>query len=205
MDYKDMLIVPFISESPMQKILPTLSEIWKSPEWKAQAVAFKEGKPCAWCRAKPGDTYTTKSKKSRKFGFSVHHIEKHKWGLSLYNQVKNKMFRKYWQDKTSKPLFLFPTGLSRKEYREQLKYEWENSHKEDIQTAFQEKKELIINDYLNLTEENAVVLCNRCHYARERGMVLCKICGKGYHKPKYDRCWKCSQVQKKGEAKDEEN
>ena len=120
---------------------PTLSEIWKSPEWKAQAAAFKEGKPCAWCGAKPGDTYTTRKGKTRKLGFSVHHIEKHKWGLPLYNQVKNQMFRDYWKERISRPMFLFPIQLSRKEYRVEQKYIWENSHREEIQTAFQEEKE----------------------------------------------------------------
>jgi len=174
----------------------TLSEVWKHPEWKAQANQFSEGKPCAWCGAKPGDIYTTRKGNTRKLGFSVHHIEKHKWGLPLYNQVKNQMFRDYWKEKTSRPFFMFPAGVSQKEYREQIKYEWENTHREAIQEKFTAEKQMILNDYIHLTDENAVVLCTRCHYAREKGMVLCKVCREGYHKPKYDRCWNCSQVQK---------
>jgi len=177
----------------------TLSAIWKSPEWKAQAKAFSEGKPCAWCGAQPGDTYTTRKGATRKLGFSVHHIEKHKWGLHLYTQIKNRLFREYYKALTSKFTFMYPPGLSKKEFREQTKFEWGKEHREEITVAFQAEKENIFNDYLNLTDENAVVLCSRCHYARERGMVLCKICGNGYHKPKYDRCWKCNQVLKANE------
>ena len=196
--------MPLMSEESMQKILPTLSEIWKSPEWKTQAKKFSEGKPCAWCGAKPGDTYETRKGATRKLGFSPHHIEKHKWGLPLYNEVKNQMFRDYWKKKTSQPLFLFPAGLSQKEYREQTKYGWENTYREVIQANFRAEKQRFLDDYLNLTDENAVVLCSRCHYAREKGMVLCKVCGKGYHKPKYDRCWDCNQVLKANEEKDTE-
>jgi len=185
--------MPLMSEEPMQKILPTLSELWKSPEWKAQAKTFSEGKPCTWCGAQPGDTYTTRKGDTRKLGFSPHHIEKHKWGLPLYNQVKNRLFGEYYKALTSKFTFMYPPGLSKKEHREQTKFEWKKTHREEITVAFQAEKERIINDYLNLTDENAVVLCSRCHYAREKGMILCKVCGEGYHKPKYDRCWSCNQ------------
>ena len=180
----------------------TLSELWKSPEWRKQAQAFSEDKPCAWCGAKPGDTYTTRKGSTRKLGFSVHHIEKHKWGLSLYNHVKNKLFREYYHALTSKITFMYPIGFSKKEYRKQTKYEWENTHRDEIKTTFQIEKERILNDYLNLTPENAVVLCSRCHYAREKGMVLCKICGEGYHRPKYSRCWNCNQTLKNGGQED---
>lgn len=181
----------------------TLSEIWKSPEWKKQAATYSENKPCAWCGANPGDTYTTRKGKTRKLGFSVHHIEKHKWGLSLYNQVKNKLFREYYKKHISKPVFLFPAGLSKTEYRKQTKFDWEKAHQDEITEAFQEEKTRILRDYMNLTDENAVVLCNRCHYAREKGFVLCKICGKGYHKPKYMQCWSCKQNREDGVVKDE--
>ena len=197
--------MPLMSEEPMQKVFPTLSELWKSPEWKAQAKAFSEGKPCAWCGAKPGDTYETRKGATRKLGFSPHHIEKHKWGLPLYNQVKDRLFREYYKALTSKFTFMYPPGLSKKEYREQTKFEWEKPHREEITVAFQEEKEHILTDYMNLSDENAVVLCSRCHYAREKGMVLCKVCGKGYHKPKYDRCWSCNQdIRKANEEKDNE-
>jgi len=182
----------------MSKI-ETLSQLWKSPEWKAQSKAFSEGKPCAWCGAVPGDTYETKKGKTRKYGFAPHHIEKHKWGLPLYNKIKNQLFRDYYKTLTSGIMFLYPAGISQKEYREQTKFDWEKSHRDEIQAAFQDEKDKILNGYMNLSEENAVILCTRCHYAREKGMVLCKTCGKGYHKPKYDKCWTCNNIQKEGD------
>ena len=172
----------------------TLSELWKSPEWKAKSKEFSEGKPCAWCDAKPGDTYETRKGNLRKYGFSPHHIEKHKWGLPLYNQVKNQLFREHYKELTSKVLFLYPAHLSKKEHREQEKGKWEKQYSEVIQDHFLDEKKRILNDYLNLSEENALILCTRCHYAREKGMVLCKTCGKSYHKPKYDQCWSCSNL-----------
>jgi hypothetical protein len=172
----------------------TLSELWKSPEWKQASAKFIEGKPCAWCGAKQGDTYTTKNGSIRKLGFAPHHIEKHRWGLPLYNQVKHRLFNQYWKDKQSKPLFLFPPGLSGKEYREQVKADWERNNKEYIKEVFEAEKQRIMDQYINLNDEHIVVLCTRCHYAREKGLVLCKVCGKGYHKPKYEQCWSCNRT-----------
>ena len=174
----------------------SLTELWKSLAWKATAKGFIEGKPCAWCGSKPGDTYETKKGKTRKYGFAPHHIEKHKWGLSLYNQVKNQMFRGHYKTLTSRVLFLYPINLSKKEHRVKERGQWESTHREVIQANFRAEKERILNDYRVLTDENAIVLCTRCHYAREKGMVLCKTCGKSYHKPKYDQCWACSSLSK---------
>jgi len=171
--------------------LPTLKEIWKSPEWKAQAKAFSEGKICAWCGAKPGDTYTSRKGKTCKLGFSVHHLEKHKWGLPLYNQVKNKLFREYYRDLKSKPDFKYPIEFSKRTFANRIKFDWFQSNKDEIQANFQKEKERIIKDYMNLTDENAVVLCNKCHYARHKGLILCKKCKKNYHKTKYAQCYEC--------------
>jgi len=173
--------------------LTTLKEIWKSPEWKKQSEEFKEGKPCAWCGAIPGDTYTDKKGKTRKLGFSVHHIEKHKWGLSLYNKVKNNLFKDYYKDIKSKPSFQHPVEMSKRAFANRTKFDWHHSHKDEIQTEFQKEKERIIKDYLNITDENVIVLCNKCHYATEKGLILCKKCKKAYHKPKYNQCFECRQ------------
>jgi len=176
----------------------SLSELWKSQEWKKASKTFIEDKPCAWCGAKPGDTYETKKGSIRKLGFAPHHVEKHKWGLPLYNEVKNRLFAVYWRKKTSAPFFMQPVGLSTKEYREQSKRGWENDHREHIASEFEVEKNRIHEEYKNLSEDHIVVLCTRCHYARENGMVLCKKCGKNYHKPKYDQCWKCNNDLKNG-------
>jgi len=176
----------------------SLSDLWKSPEWKKASKEFTEGKPCAWCGAEPGDTYETRNGSIRKLGFSPHHVEKHKWGLPLYNQVKNKLFSEYWRDKQNQPMFMVPLRVSRKEYRDQQKYKWENENRDTIKAKFEEEKQHILNEYSNLSEDHIVVLCSKCHYAREKGMVLCKTCGKGYHRPKYDQCWNCNNLKNEG-------
>jgi hypothetical protein len=35
------------------------------------------------------------------------------------------------------------------------------------------------------------VLCRRCHYATEKGLTLCKTCGRRFHYPKYEVCSEC--------------
>ena len=180
----------------------SLSELWKSQEWKKASKTFIEDKPCAWCGAKPGDTYETKKGSIRKLGFAPHHVEKHKWGLPLYNEVKNNLFSAIWKKKTASISFMPPIGVSVKEYRDQVKREWENCNRELIASEFDIEKNRILDEYKNLSDEHIVVLCTRCHYARENGVILCKKCGKNYHKPKYDQCWNCSQIQKKGDKED---
>ncbi len=160
--------------------ISTLSELWQSPAWKTAAREFIKNKPCSWCGVKPGDTYKTRKGKTRKCGFAPHHIEKHKWGLPLYNQVKNRMFRDYYKAFTSRIMFMYPPNLSKKEHRQQEKTKWENTTREAIQANFRAEKTRILDDYRVLTDENAVVLCNQCHYARENGLILCKKCEAGF-------------------------
>jgi hypothetical protein len=39
--------------------------------------------------------------------------------------------------------------------------------------------------------EGTMVLCKKCHFQLHRGLVICRVCKKRYHKPRYDSCWEC--------------
>ena len=36
-----------------------------------------------------------------------------------------------------------------------------------------------------------MVLCNRCHFAKQKGKILCLKCGEHYHSPRYENCFNC--------------
>jgi len=171
----------------------SLSELWKTKAWKESSKEFIEGKECAWCGAKKGDVYTTKTGNQRKLGLSPHHVEKHKWGLPLYNQIKNKISNHWYKMNRFSHGYEIPAGLSQRETGKYLKTQYVNDNLDFIKQQFEETKQIILKQYIDLKKEYIIVLCTKCHYAREKGLVLCKECKKGYHKPKYERCWTCSQ------------
>jgi hypothetical protein len=63
------------------------------------------------------------------------------------------------------------------------------SHKDVVDKAFKELKDNSNRDYLDFKDVN--VLCRKCHFATEKGLVICEVCHKSYHKPKYAKCWEC--------------
>jgi len=60
---------------------------------------------------------------------------------------------------------------------------------EDIKIAYEKKIETLVDKYLHT--KHVWVLCRRCHYAYEKGMLLCRICKRNYHRPNYDHCYNC--------------
>jgi hypothetical protein len=56
--------------------------------------------------------------------------------------------------------------------------------------AFKERAEA---SYMDFSPENVAVLCKRCHYATERGKVLCVKCKKHYHGKRYPVCYECNK------------
>ena len=65
------------------------------------------------------------------------------------------------------------------------------SHKDAVDKAFKELKENSNKDYLDFKDVN--VLCRKCHYATEKGLVICEVCHRSYHNPKYKKCFMCSK------------
>ncbi len=62
-------------------------------------------------------------------------------------------------------------------------------HRKEIDEMFALRKQQSDRDYRDF--KGVEILCKRCHYATERGLVLCEICSQGYHKPNYGKCWNC--------------
>jgi len=176
-----------------------LKNLRKHPIWKRRAKAFKEGKPCAWCGAKPGDTYVTwKAKKTRRLGFSVHHIEKHPWGKTLRKREETRLFNAWWKTHKNDHGYEMLPGLSGSTVRASVKRLWVRDHSHEITEAFLEAKRLILLDYITLTPEKNMVLCQKCHHHYEKkNEVLCS-CGRGYYNPrKHIHCWQCNEDMKK--------
>ena len=178
--------------------IASLSELWKAPEWKKASKAYTEGKTCEWCGAKAGDTYEDSKGKTRRLGFSPHHIEKHKWGLPLYNQVKNQLFSA-WLKQNKDHNYDAPRSLNQKEKREYIKMLWAKDNGTIISEVFEEEKRKILDTYIHLSHENIIILCSRCHYAREKGLLICSECKKNYRKPKYPTCYDCTKNRREDE------
>jgi len=46
-------------------------------------------------------------------------------------------------------------------------------------------------DYLDLYLSSCIVLCNRCHFALHKGLILCSKCRTHYHRIGADVCYSC--------------
>jgi hypothetical protein len=78
---------------------------------------------------------------------------------------------------------------SKRAIRREFRKSFLQSHKNVVDEAFKELKETSNKDYLDF--KDVEVLCRKCHYATEKGLVICQVCHKSYHKPKYRKCWVC--------------
>jgi len=173
--------------------ITTLTDLWNSPEWKKVSREFTEGKVCEWCGRKAGDTYITKKGDVRRVGLAPHHIEKHKWGLPLYNQVKNRLFSDWWKQHKLDHGYDVPRSLAVKEVRSYVKGMWVIDNLDLIQTEFAAAKREILDAYINLDPEHVIILCTRCHYARGKGLLICPVCKENYRKKSYPTCYSCSR------------
>ena len=81
------------------------------------------------------------------------------------------------------------TKVEEKDIKANIRFNWDNNHRQEIRDCYDAYLDEAEQVYLNLTNENAMVLCKRCHYYRhKKKMVICKTCRKGYHKPKNSMC-----------------
>lgn len=46
-------------------------------------------------------------------------------------------------------------------------------------------------EYMNIVANGILLLCRRCHYSRDKNLILCSNCGENYHKKNYEMCMKC--------------
>ena len=116
----------------MAKVM-TLTELWRSPEWKARSRAFVKDKACEWCGARAGDKYKDSKGKERTVGLAPHHIEKHRWGLPLYRQVRDRLYRQWLR---THDLGEAPRVLSERVKKRYLKDQWTRRNLEIVNMAF---------------------------------------------------------------------
>ena len=101
--------------------------------------------------------------------------------------MRDRLYRQWLKDHGPGEV---PRGLSERERQKYLKYQWARQNLETVTRAFKEEKRRILDDYMTLDPEN-IVLCTRCHYAREKGLLICPVCKTGYRKPRNPTCNKC--------------
>ena len=82
-----------------------------------------------------------------------------------------------------------------KDLKKRIRFIFDEAHRTEIDALYGEYKKMAEAEYMELTPENAMVLCNRCHTARRYGKVLCQRCKENYHNPKYPACYSCSKGQ----------
>lgn len=126
-------------------------------------------------------------------------------GLRVYKRLANKMFGEYFKlgknkeerknlyDEAQKSLV---SGAEGKDIKKRLRFIWDQRHREVLNKLYSDYKYGVVQDYLDLTPEKILILCNRCHFAREKGFVLCQKCKINYHKPIYPSCYTCSRNMK---------
>ena len=87
-----------------------------------------------------------------------------------------------------------------KEKREEIiknkNCEWCGSKNNLVIHHPQPTNSLTEEQYMSL--EGTIIICNRCHHAHHKGMVLCNNCKKHYHKPKFEMCFHCFSTTEKG-------
>ena len=143
------------------------------------------------------------------FANGKHHLEKRR----LYAKVENSVSKAYsyrcpncsarvYPRKTLKPKYRCrKCGLetnrpsrkspssTRRVIHRRFRSLFFRQHAVQIRELFRQKKMHADNEYLAFT--NVRILCRRCHYATEKGLTLCKTCGRRFHHPKYSVCSEC--------------
>jgi hypothetical protein len=169
---------------------------WNKEEWKKRSKAFVEGKTCEWCGAENGDTYTDRKGKTRNKHLTPHHRDPPKLGLRAYKKIATKFYREH-KDEHSQLRAQAIEGLGdrveEKDLRKRVRFLFDEAHREEIDELYQEYKRRVEEEYMDLTPEKIMVLCNRCHTARKYGKVLCRKCRENYHNPKYPTCYTCAK------------
>jgi len=174
---------------------------YEKKEWKEKSREYVTDKSCEWCGRKAGDIVSVKDKEIKIY-LVPHHRVKKQIGLRVYKRLANKMFGEYFKlgknkeeredlyDEARRSLI---SGAEVKDIKKRARFIWDQHHRDDLDTLYDDYKYGAEQDYLDLTPEKAMIFCNRCHFAREKGFVLCQKCRINYHKPIYPSCYNCSR------------
>lgn len=65
-----------------------------------------------------------------------------------------------------------------------------------LKAKYEKERQSNLAEYMSM--ENTIILCKKCHKAIGNGLVLCKVCKQGYHRPEFTACFKCFSKTEKG-------
>jgi len=153
-----------------------MSKPWRTRAWKEKRLEFLEGKTCDWCGSREN--------------LAIHH-SKHFKAIREYRRIARTHMIDYFslgKNKKERQDLLKLAGAKNIRSRKfQILFFNRHRHRIDELYAMRKKKA----DEMYMSFKNVMVLCRRCHFAKEKGLVICEICKERYHKPKYGKCWEC--------------
>ena len=179
---------------------------YQTPQWKSKSKSYTLGKACEWCGHHDGDVVVVKRKGQDKeivLHLVPHHRKRVPLGLRVYKSLTTKYFKEYfvgeshedeWYELQADARGSLVAGAEDKDIKKRLRYIWEQKHRAELDGLYGDYKKKAEEDYITLTPDSTIILCSRCHYAREKGLVLCKTCKTNYHNPRYASCFICSKV-----------
>ena len=158
-----------------------MTKPWKTDAWKKKREELIRDKCCEWC----GSTEN----------LSVAHKER---ALS-YDQDYRIVSNELWQTLVSQGKYSTPDreeGEEDNDYRRRViarlqrdREDFRSKYANQIEQAVDAKRQMDFQKYMSF--EDVMILCKKCHFAYDKGMVLCDVCRKAHHEPKYDMCWFC--------------
>ena len=181
-------------------------KIYQTPEWKAAARAYVEGKPCEWCGRHAGDIVEVEDRKGKvkrvTLTIAPHHRKKIEMGLKVYKRLADRFYKDYFKDGANREEYdrlrreadgNLPERVEEKDVKKRVRFEFDKNHRLDLDAQYDEYKKWAEAEYMDLRPEKAIILCNRGHWAREKGLVLCLECKLYYRDPRYPTCYRCLQ------------
>lgn len=150
-----------------------VSNLWNSSLWKQQRAKIIEQLKC--CSVCGSTSY-----------LSIHHP------CSIYSAYDSVIlnawdfFKKMYDKEHKHGTRHKRVTLEEQKIRLELFFIFVKNHDLKIEEGLKEMDE----KYLSM--DDVVLLCGRCHWYVERGYVLCQICQKQFHEPRYPVCFDCN-------------
>lgn len=145
---------------------------WNTGQWqKRRKEILATRNKCEWCGISNQESIEKYGK-----GLSIDHYRRFLTGSYLWLHIQGELYKKE----------LGKTRVSSKKLKE-----FGISHKAEITAEYHRQNDSSYQKYKELRDEDIQVLCMRCHRQKGYGNILCKKCGKNYHKKIYDVCFNC--------------
>lgn len=195
---------------------------WKSAEWREKRAKQLEGKSCEWCGSKetlaihhknPEQPYFIRYKiasqalleKLIKAGVykpinKVEAVACPECGSHSVREFRPTRYRcidcsEYF---SAVKHFKGPLSVSKEDFADFIE-----KNNQSIKDFLEEERQNNFEHYMTL--EDTMVLCKKCHMAIGKGLILCKVCKQGYHRPNFDCCFKCFSRTERGKEVQKEN